>query len=122
MKKIATGIVLAMLLLTSVTAANAQKQANVKGTWDMKVESSLGNGTPVFELKHLTETTLEGTYKGRLGESKVSGTVKLNIIHLEFEISGGLIEYDGTVEGETMKGKIKFSSMGEGTFTGTRKK
>jgi hypothetical protein len=108
--------------MTTVTIATAQKNANVKGSWKMEVETSAGSGTPSFELTHLTETTLTGTYEGRLGEAKVTGTVKGNILHLEFSISGTQIEYDGTVDNDTMKGKVKLGSMGAGTFTGTRKK
>jgi hypothetical protein len=31
------------------------------------------------------------------------------------------ISYSGTVEGNTMKGKVVFGTIGEGTFTGIRK-
>ncbi len=117
-----TRLLLIGLMLMALVPTHAQKQVNVKGTWNMEVESPMGKGTPVFVLNHVNETTLDGTYKGRLGEAPVKGTVKLNVVHLEFTISGGLIEYDGTVDGDTMKGKIKFSTMGDGTFSGTRKK
>ncbi len=117
-----TRLLLTAFMLILLVTAHAQKQANVKGTWNMEVESPMGNGTPVFVLNHVNETTIDGTYKGRLGEATVKGTVKLNVVHLEFTISGGLIEYDGTVDGDTMKGKIKFSTMGEGSFVGTRKR
>jgi hypothetical protein len=122
MKNIKSSAILVTLLMMTVTTSNAQKNANVKGSWKMEVETSAGSGTPSFELTHLTETTLTGTYEGRLGEAKVTGTVKGNIVHLEFSISDTQIEYDGTVDGDSMKGKVKLGSMGDGTFTGTRKK
>jgi hypothetical protein len=45
-----------------------------------------------------------------------------NIIHLEFKISGETIEYDGSLNGDEMKGKVKLGSMAEGTFSGKKKK
>ena len=88
----------------------------------MKVESPLGSGSPTFDLKQAPDASITGTYKGRLGEAAVKGIVKGNIVHMEFTISGNVIEYDGTVDGDAMKGKAKFSDQGEGTFAGTRKK
>lgn len=100
----------------------AQTHANLKGTWNLAVETSMGSGTPVFELKHLTDSTLTGTYTGQLGDSEISGKIKGNTFFISFSVSGNQIEYEGTVDGDTMKGKLKLGSMAEGTFTGTRKK
>ena len=104
------------------TSANAQKHADVKGTWKMSVETSVGNGSPAFDLKHASDSTLTGTYRGQLGEAAVKGRIKGKAIHLEFSVSGNLVEYDGAVDQDTMKGTVKLGSMGSGTFTGTRGK
>jgi hypothetical protein len=104
------------------TSVSAQKHADVKGTWKMSVETSVGNGSPVFDLKHATDSTLAGTYRGQLGEAAVKGTIKAKAIHLEFSVSGNLVEYDGTVDHDTMKGSVKLGSMGSGTFAGARSK
>jgi hypothetical protein len=125
MKNRISGLIISTVLIMTVITATAQKKqqhANVKGTWAMTVETSAGSGSPVFELQHVTDTSLSGTYSGRLGKAEVKGTVEGNVIHLEFTISGNVIEYDGTVEDDTMKGKVKLGSMGEGTFTGSKKK
>ncbi len=111
-----------IFFLSSSTLSIAQKASNVEGHWDMKVESALGSGSPTFDLKQAPEASITGTYKGRLGEADVKGTVKGNMVYMEFSISGNVIEYDGTVDGDSMKGKIKFSDQGEGTFAGTRRK
>jgi hypothetical protein len=58
---------------------------------------------------------------GQLGDSDVKGTLKGNIINLEFNICGETITYDGTVTGNEMKGKVKLGSIAEGTFTGKKK-
>ena len=122
MNKVLSGLILSAVLVLAGTAAKAQQHVNVKGNWKMSVETSVGSGSPEFDLKHVDETTLTGTYKGQLGESAVKGTIKGNKIHLDFDISGNLIEYDGTVDLDSMKGSVKLGSMGEGTFTGARKK
>ena len=120
----ATGTVLffAIALLINVYAQAQKPHANVKGVWKMSVETSVGSGSPTFDLKHATDSTLTGTYKGQLGSADVKGKVKGKNIHLEFTISGSLVEYDGTVDGDAMKGKVKLGSMGSGTFTGTKSK
>ncbi len=122
MKRILSVLLVSGLLTLGITPLRAQTNANVKGTWNLTVETSMGSGTPMFELKHNTDTTVSGTYHGQLGETEVSGIVKGNKIYISFNISGNLIEYDGIVDGDSMKGKVKLGTMAEGTFIGTRKK
>jgi hypothetical protein len=119
MKKIA--FILILLFASGNGFLFAQSSTNVKGTWIMNVETSAGSGSPTFLLEHVDATNLKGTYSGQLGDSEVKGTLKGNNIHLEFRISGEIIEYDGTVTGNEMKGKVKLGSMAEGTFTGKKK-
>lgn len=119
MKKLS--LFLLFLILAAGSSVFAQDKMNVKGTWTMNVTSDMGSGSPTFVLDHVNETTLTGTYTGQLGESPVKGTLKGNVIHLEFDIQGNLIEYNGTVNGYEMNGKVKLGGMGEGTFTGKRK-
>ena len=98
----------------------AQKPS-VTGTWNMTVETTAGSGTPIFILKQESDTLITGTYSGQLGDAPVKGSIKGNDIRLEFSISGNLIEYTGTIDGDNMKGRVKLGSMAEGTFTGKRK-
>ncbi len=121
MKK-ALVLFLSVFCLITVTVLHAQTPVNVTGTWNIIAESPMGNGTPVIELKHISDTTFIGTYRGQLGETAVKGTIKGNKIYFSFDASGNLIEYEGVVDGDAMKGKLKLGNMGEGTFTGTRKK
>lgn len=102
------------------TLANAQP-AKVNGTWNLSVETTMGNGTPTFVFQHESETSFKGTYSGQLGEATVKGTVKGNEVKFEFTIDNNLIEYKGTVDGNTMKGTLKLGTAAEGTFTGKRK-
>ena len=108
--------ILVLLLSTFSVAAQA---VNVTGKWNMKVETSAGNGTPVFVLKQTGET-ITGTYSGQLGEAMVIGTSKENKIKLEFKAGEYNIVYTGTVEGKTMQGKVAIGDAAQGTFSGLK--
>ena len=109
----------AIVLMLSVSFQS--QPARVTGTWNMTVETSMGSGTPVFILKQENDTLITGTYKGQFGEAPVKGTIKANKIDLKFEATDMSMEYTGTIEGNNVKGKVVFGTMGEGTFTGIRK-
>ena len=117
------------LMLASVVAMGALSvpalaaDANVTGTWTMNVEMSAGSGTPTFVLTQ-KGADLTGTYKGQLGEAPVTGTVKGDAVEMKYTLSAQgmelVVTYSGTVEGDTMKGKVSYGEMGEGTFTGKK--
>jgi hypothetical protein len=81
----------------------------------------MGNGTPSFELTHTSDNAVTGTYRGALGEAPVKGSLKDKQVFLLFEVNGQTIEYTGTLEGNTIKGKVKLGTMAEGTFTAVKK-
>ena len=109
----------AVMLATSAIAADT----NVTGEWDMIVESPAGTGTPHFSLKQ-DGSNVTGNYKGQLGEAPVTGTVKGNELTINFKVNAQgqdlPITYTGTVEGDTIKGKVALGELGEGTFTGKK--
>jgi hypothetical protein len=117
-----TRILLLAMLLVFSGIGYAQQHAKVEGKWLMNVETSMGNGSPTFVLKHVNDTTITGNYTGALGEAEVKGTVNGNRIRLEFTIQANIIEYAGTVDGDTMKGTVRLGTMGDGSFTGKREK
>ncbi|HJY08460.1 MAG TPA: hypothetical protein VJ323_19225, partial [Bryobacteraceae bacterium] len=106
-----------------VAAAVFAADANVAGEWDFAVETQAGTGTPHFSLKQ-DGSNVTGNYKGQLGEAPVTGTVKGNELTINFKVSAQgselAITYVGTVEGDTIKGKVTLGEMGEGTFTGKK--
>ncbi|HEY6969610.1 MAG TPA: hypothetical protein VJA94_10425 [Candidatus Angelobacter sp.] len=121
-------VILAVMLVMSAIAVPitiaAADTANVNGEWNLTVETPNGTGTPSVIFKQDGEN-LTGTYKGRFGESSVKGIIKGNDIKFSTTISPQgqdiLVEYSGTVDGDTMKGKAKFGELGEGNFSGKRK-
>ena len=107
-----------LLLLLSTFSICAQA-TDVSGKWNMKVETSAGNGTPVFVLKQTGET-ITGSYTGQLGEAAVTRTLKKKAIKLEFKAGEYNVVYTGTVDGNTMTGKLTIGEVEDGTFTGTK--
>lgn len=101
-------------------SASAQDAVNVTGSWTMTVQTDAGSGTPAFNLKQEGEK-ITGTYTGQLGEAPVTGTIKGNVIHIEFEIQENLIKYDGTASSTEMEGKVNLADMATGTFKGKKK-
>ncbi len=107
-----------LLLLLSTLSVTAQA-VDVSGKWNMTVETSAGSGTPVFMLKQTGET-VTGTYTGQLGEAVVTGSLKEKAIKLEFKAGEYNVVYTGTIEGNTIKGKVAIGDVAEGTFTGMK--
>jgi hypothetical protein len=117
------------MMLVSVAALGALSlnaiaaDADVTGTWTMTVETMAGTGNPVFKLTQ-KGSDVTGTYQGQLGEADVKGTVKGNAVELTYTINAQGMElkvvYSGTVEGDTMQGKVALGDLGEGTFTGKK--
>jgi len=117
------GIAAVLLVVAApIATAAAADNANVAGTWNLQVETPNGTGTPTVTFKQ-DGGNLTGTYKGRMGESELKGTISGNDIKWTVTVhpQGGEmnIDYKGTVDGDTMKGTVS-SPMGEATFTGKK--
>lgn len=101
------------------------KALDVSGAWGLEVSSAAGSGTPTVTLKQEGEK-LTGRYSGQLGEAPLTGTLKGDAITFQFDVdvqgTALRVVYSGTVEGDTMKGTVSLGEIGEGTFTGSRKK
>ena len=121
--KILRRLFITMLASTAVVAAVLAADANVAGEWDFQVETQAGTGTPHFSLKQ-DGSNVTGNYKGQLGEAPVTGTVKGNELTITFKVSPQgselAVTYVGTVEGDTIKGKVTLGELGEGSFSGKK--
>ena len=123
MKSIVLAVVVIAFGLLS-TARLAAQATNVTGEWAFTVETDQGGGTPMITFKQDGEK-LTGKYAGQLGNADLTGTVKGNAIHFTFTIDvqgqQAPVTYDGTVEKNTMKGKLDIGGQVNGTFTATKK-
>jgi hypothetical protein len=111
--------------LAAPTATQGEKPVDVTGAWAFTIETANGSGTPSVTFKQDGEK-LTGHYSSPvLGERDFTGTVKGSAINfvIEADIQGQAVKvtYSGTVEKDTMKGKVVLGELGEGTFTGKRK-
>lgn len=122
MLRVLTVVVLALGLL--VPARLGAQATNVTGEWAFNVQTDQGGGTPTITFKQDGEK-LTGKYAGQLGNADLTGTVKGTAIHFTFtlDVQGqqAPVTYDGTVEKNTMKGKMDIAGMVNGTFTATKK-
>ena len=113
-------IALALLVSSQVFA----QATNITGEWAFNVTTDQGAGTPTITFKQDGEK-LTGKYAGQLGAADLTGTLKGNVIHFVFtlDVQGqqAPVTYDGTVEKNTMSGKLDIGGMVTGTFTATKK-
>jgi len=120
--RILTVVVFAIGVL--VPAHLGAQATNVTGDWAFTVTTDQGAGNPTITLKQDGEK-LTGKYVGQLGAADLTGTVKGTAIHFTFtlDVQGqqAPVTYDGTVEKNTMKGKMDIAGMVNGTFTATKK-
>jgi hypothetical protein len=99
--------------------------ADISGAWDFTVNTDAGTGNPVFVFQQQGDR-LTGTYKGLLGETKLTGSVTGDKVAFSFEGDYGgekiKVEYAGTIESATsMKGSVRFAGLGEGAWTAKKK-
>ncbi len=115
--------VLKNFLLAASLAVSGFAAADMTGTWAVTVETEMGSGTPSFDLVE-EGGKLSGTYNGQMGSMPISGTIddktfKL-VINVDAQGQSMAIEYAGSVDGDSIEGKLDFGGMGGGTFTGKK--
>ena len=119
-------VALACLPASMAAIARAQSKIDVTGTWALEVQTEAGTGTPQVTFKQDGEK-LTGMYSSQLlGEVALTGSVKGQAIQftLAANVQGNALEvvFSGTVDDSaSMKGKVTFTGVGEGSFTGKRK-
>jgi len=114
-----------VLLFTGFFFVAFQTQKiNITGKWNLNVETPAGSGNPVLVLKQENDTLITGTYSGLFGETQLKGTISGNKIDITIPTDMVTMQYQGTVENETIKGKVIYnvSEIGEGTFTAVKAK
>jgi len=114
-------------VLVGAPILSGQTKTDATGKWNLEVMTQAGGATmPSVTLKQDGEK-LTGRYTSEaLGEADITGTVKGQQIEFSFnvEVQGFalLVRYTGTIDGESMKGKISLGELGDGTFTGKKQK
>jgi hypothetical protein len=128
MKRIMYPLVLAfacgVLLILAGSALAADETAKVAGTWEMTSEGPNGPRTQTLTIQQ-DGGTIKGTLKGTRGESPLEGTVTGNKLSftVKRQTQDGdtmVIEYSGTVDGNSIKGKVHSERFGDRDFTAKR--
>jgi hypothetical protein len=105
--------------------AKKTEPAKVAGKWNCVLELESITGHPVLTFTQDGEK-LSGTYQGRYGESPLAGTIKDNKIEFAVTINAEGTQsqgvFAGTVDGDSMKGRVAFEGGGEGTWSAERVK
>jgi hypothetical protein len=116
-------LILPAFLLASRLPAR-QGRADVTGPWELTVVSQEGTAHPSMVLKQEGER-VTGSYAGNVTGS-LEGTVKgseINLrLRLKFQDAAYVVTYSGTVNGDIMKGTVRFGNSGSGTWSANRKK
>jgi hypothetical protein len=114
-----------LVVMTTATTAGVVEPAKVAGKWNgsLKLESIQSSPTLTFVQEG---EKLTGTYQGYYGASPIEGTVKEKEINftVTYTIEGSKIQavFTGTVDGDSMGGRVEFEGAGSGTWSATRAK
>lgn len=116
--------VLGVFALAFALSAKAQDAAKVGGNWELSMQGGQGTMTQTLTLQQ-DGASFKGTSKSQRGESPLEGMVDGNKIHFTIHRTTPngerLLEYNGTVDGDSMKGTAKFGDN-EREWTATRSK
>ena len=130
MKKMTYSIVLAfacgLLLICAGSAFAADTPTNVAGAWELTSE---GRNGPMTQTLTITQdgAAIKGTLKGQRGEAPLEGTVAgskitFSVTRTNQDGDKMVMEYTGTVDGDSIKGKVHSERFGERDFTAKRTK
>ena len=112
-----------LLAVTAAMLLSMTALADMTGTWVMQVQTDQGGGSPTFALTQ-DGNALSGTYKGQLGEAPVTGKVEGDSFEINYSLDGGGMQmkvvYSGTLDGDSVSGKLDLGGMASGTFTGKK--
>jgi hypothetical protein len=108
-----------------VAAVLFLEPAKVAGKWNGSLKLESIHSTPSLTFVQDGEK-LTGTYQGYYGASPIEGTVKEKDINftVTYNIEGSKIQavFTGTVDGDSMGGRVEFEGAGSGTWSATRAK
>jgi len=128
MRKTSYSIALAfaVLLVWAGSILAAAPPVNVAGAWEMTSQGRNGPMTQTLTIQQ-DGATIKGTLKGQRGEMPFEGTVEDNKISFSIkrQTQNGdtmVLEYTGTVDGDSIKGKVHNERFGDRDWSATRSK
>ena len=130
MKRTTYALVLAFACAVLLTWTNqvlaADEPAKVAGAWEVTSE---GRSGPMTQTMTVTQDggSIKGTITGRRGDAPLEGTVTGNKLSftVKRQTQNGdtlVMEYSGTVDGDSIKGTVHSERFGDRDFTAKRTK
>jgi hypothetical protein len=120
-----TRVVAILCCSIALSAAIPFEPAKVAGKWNARLQLESISGSPVLTFKQDGEK-LTGTYQGYYGATPLEGTIKEKEIAfaVTFNIEGTKTQgiFTGTVDGDSMGGRVEFEGAGSGTWSAVRGK
>lgn len=121
-------VTIAAALLAACASAPAQpkpsKRLDLSGEWVLTTQSQVGTQDALMTVRQ-TGKALAGKISGQMGTVDLAGSATGDSVAFNFTLTVQgrdlQLDYNGTVEGDTMQGKAVFGQIGEGTFTAKRK-
>lgn len=109
---------------TSMPSLPKSKGRDLSGEWVLTTESQMGAQDALMTVRQ-TGSALAGTIDDKGGRVNYTGSLNGAAVAFDFTINVHgtdlKLDYAGTIEGDTIKGKAVFGQFGEGTFTAKRK-
>lgn len=108
------------------TPGGDQPPADASGTWNLTVETPQG-AVQVAAALQQAGTTISGTVSSLFGEAGISsGSIRGRTVQFAAYINIGgqptKVEFDGTIQGDSINGTVSVSGQGAFPFSGTRPK
>jgi hypothetical protein len=97
----------------AAVAQNKPKPANVTGRWQISWEARIGTEHDAIQLEQI-DSKLTGTFQGKLGSPKVSGSVDGKSITLRLDFPGQrpyTLVFTGIIDGDKMSGKFDIQNV-----------
>jgi len=95
---------------------------SASGSWKTMINSPIGVQEGTLDIL-TSNDTFKGTMKGRAGAQEISGTVQGNVLTWTASITQPVpatLEFNVTVEGDSMTGSVKAGAFGTSQLTGVR--
>jgi hypothetical protein len=103
--------------------SSREDQMSVDGTWNMTMSTPMGERKATLTVKS-AGNALTGTQSGEQGSAEIAdGKVDGNKLSWKVSIQNPMpltLEFNGTVDGNAMKGEMGVGFMGSFPFTGTK--
>ena len=95
----------------------------IDGDWKLVLETPMGPQEAQLTVKPTSDTTFDGAMSGASGQQTFVGAIEGGSLVWQTDITSPMpltLEFNLTVDGDTMNGSVKLGMFGNAPVTGTR--